>query len=501
MSLVPAMDLGHGRGRTEDDGSRHDNAPKVQPHNMEAEQALLGVLLYDNGAYERLIGVQDGHFYEPFHNRLFAAIETKVRKGQLAEPILLADEFAKDPAFIELGGLRYLADLVDRAPPAINIADYGRAIYDLACRRALILLAGEIEAEARGDVPLILPARDQIELAEKKLFSLAKTGDTQGGPQSFAHYLTGAVVMAAEAYSRPGGISGLATELIDLDDKLGGLRPTDLIVIAGRPSMGKTALATNIAFNIARRYAYEVQPDGSHKTVSGGRVLFDSLEMSGEQLALRILAEASEISSHKIAKGEIQAHEFGRIRDAATELNEIPLYIDATGGISLAKLVARARRQKRLTGLDLVVVDYLQLIDAGIIGDSNRVVQITMITMALKALAKELECPVIALSQLSRQVEQREDKRPQLSDLRESGSIEQDADQVWFVYREQYYRERAEPREGTPEHIEWQVAMEACEGLADCIIAKQRHGPIGTVRLAFNPDLAKFSNLSRDRRP
>jgi replicative DNA helicase len=289
---------------------------------------------------------------------------------------------------------------------------------------------------------------------------------------------------------------GLATHLVDLDDKLGGLRPANLIVLAGRPSMGKTALATNIAFNVARRYAYEAQPDGSHKTVSGGKVLFFSLEMSGEELALRILSDASEISSHRISKGEIQAHEFGKIRDAATELNEIPLHIDATGGLSMAKLVARARRHKRQYGLDLVVVDYLQLIDAGLIGDSNRVVQITMITMAMKALAKELECPVIALSQLSREVEKREDKRPQLSDLRESGSIEQDADQVWFVYREQYYRERAEPREGTPEHIEWQVAMEACEGQADCIIAKQRHGPIGTVRLAFNPDLAKFSNFS-----
>jgi len=496
MSLVPALDL---RDQSRD-VPRGEGAPAPLPHNLEAEQAMLGVLLYDNSAYERLANVQVGHFYEPFHNRLFEAIETQIRKGQLAEPILLADQFAKDPAFHQLGGLRYLADLVDHAPPAANIGDYGRAIFDLACRRSLIMLAGEIATEARGDGDVILAARDQIELAEKKLFSLAKTGDAQGGPKTFSHFAAAAILMAAEAHSRDGGISGLSTGLIDLDQKTGGLHPSDLIVLAGRPGMGKSALAVNIAYNVARAYRYELQPDGVRKTISGGQVLVYSLEMSGEQVILRVLSDRSGISSDRIRKGEIQSHEFGAIRDAAIELNEIPLYVDDTGGLSIAKLVARARRQKRQSGLDLVVVDYLQLIDAGMSGE-NRVVQITMITMALKALAKELGCPVIALSQLSRQVEQREDKHPQLADLRESGSIEQDADMVWFVYREQYYLEQSEPREGTPEHIEWLQRLEACAGLAELIIGKQRHGPVGTVRLAFNGELTRFSNLSRDRRP
>jgi replicative DNA helicase len=294
-------------------------------------------------------------------------------------------------------------------------------------------------------------------------------------------------------------MSGVATDLIDLDTKIGGLHPSDLIVLAGRPSMGKTALATNIAFNVAKKYAWEPQPDGTKKTVSGGVVAFYSLEMSAEQLALRMLADASGVSGDKLRKGEIDASEFGRVRDAAIELQEAPLYIDATGGISIAKLTARARRLKRQVGLDLIVVDYLQLVTGSDLGsNANRVQEVSQITMGLKALAKELACPVIALSQLSRQVEQREDKRPQLSDLRESGSIEQDADMVWFVYRESYYVGRSEPREGTPEHLQWQEDMDRLQGLAEVIIAKQRHGPIGTVRLSFNSDTTRFGNLARD---
>jgi replicative DNA helicase len=462
---------------------------------------LLGSLLYDNGAYERILDkLQAGHFHEPFHQRLFAAVETHIRKGQLAEPILLADEFKRDPAFEELGGLRYLADLVDRAPPAANAPDYARVIYDLALRRELIRIGGEISSEAQTGDP-DRTARDQIEQAEQQLYTLAESGTASTGFIGFADALRGAVEMAAEAYSRDGGLAGLSTGLIDLDQKLGGLHPSDLVILAGRPSMGKTALATNIAFNVARHYAWEPQPDGTRKTVNGGVVAFFSLEMSAEQLAMRLLADVSGVSSDRLRKGEIDASEFGRVRDAAIEIQESPLFIDATGGLSIAKLAARARRLKRSSGLDLVVVDYLQLVTGGDgRGQENRVQEVSMITQGLKALAKELSVPVIALSQLSRQVENREDKRPQLSDLRESGSIEQDADVVMFVFRESYYLGRGEPREGTPEHLQWQEDMDRVGNLAEVIIGKQRHGPIGTVKLHFNADLTKFGNLAREGR-
>jgi replicative DNA helicase len=492
MAIVPALDL-----------RPVDADPHIQaaPSNIEAEQALLGILMYDNAAYERLSDQLNGrHFYEPFHQRLYSAIESHIRKGQLAEPILLAEEFKKDAAFEELGGIRYLADLFERAPPAANAADYGRAIYDLALRRDLIRIGGEIMVEAQGADPDIT-ARDQIEQAEQKLYGLAESGTSSGGFVPFASALTGAVQMAAEAYSRDGGLAGLSTGLMDLDRQLGGLHPSDLLILAGRPSMGKTALATNIAFNVARSYAWEPQPDGSRKTASGGVVAFFSLEMSAEQLAMRILADASGVSGDKLRKGEIDASEFGRLRDAAIEIQEAPLYVDATGGLSIAKLTARARRLKRSVGLDLIVIDYLQLVTTDNGGrDSNRVQEVSAITGGLKALAKELNVPVLALSQLSRQVENREDKKPQLSDLRESGSIEQDADAVMFVYREAYYLGRTEPREGTPEHMTWQEEMDKIANLAEVIIGKQRHGPIGTVKLHFNSDTTKFGNLAREGR-
>jgi replicative DNA helicase len=474
------------------------------PHNLEAEQALLGSLLFDNSAYERLGDTLQGrHFYEPFHQRLFDAIEEHVRKGLLAEPIVLMERFKRDPAFEELGGIRYLADLVDRAPPAANAQDYGRLVYDLALRRDLIRIGGEIGrvAQEGGEDGQPIEARDQIETAEQQLYQLAESGAPSTGFISFADALTGAVKMAAEAFERDGGLAGLSTGLVDLDRKLGGLYPSDLLILAGRPSMGKTALATNIAFNVARSYAWEPQPDGSRKTVRGGVVAFFSLEMSAEQLAMRLLADASGVSSDRLRKGEIDASEFGRVRDAAIEIQEAPLHIDDTGGLSIAKLAARARRLKRQSGLDLIVVDYLQLVTAqsGNRND-NRVQEVSMITQGLKALAKELDVPVLALSQLSRQVEQREDKRPQLSDLRESGSIEQDADVVMFVFRESYYLSRAEPREGTPEHLTWQEQMDQLKGLAEVIIGKQRHGPIGTVKMSFHEDTTRFGNLAREGR-
>jgi replicative DNA helicase len=470
------------------------------PCNIEAEQALLGTLLYDNAAYERLTDrLQARHFYEPFHQRLFAIIEEHVRRGQLAEPILLADRFRRDTAFEELGGLRYLADLVDRAPPAANASDYARTIYDLALRRDLIRIGGEITTDAAAEADVT--ARDQIEKAEQQLYALAETGGVTQGFIPFAEALHGAVEMAAEAFQRDGGLAGVSTGLIDLDRQLGGLHPSDLLIIAGRPSMGKSALATNIAFSVAKNYAWEPQPDGSKKTVAGGVVAFFSLEMSAEQLAMRLLAEVSGVPSDKLRKGEIDQSEFGRVRDAALEIQESPLFIDDTGGLSIAKLVARCRRLKRTAGLDLVVVDYLQLVvGSDLNANSNRVQEVSQITQSLKALAKELSVPVIALAQLSRQVENREDKKPQLSDLRESGSIEQDADAVMFVYREEYYLGRAEPREGTPEHLTWQEDMDKIQGLAEVIIGKQRHGPIGTVKLHFNSELTKFGNLARDGR-
>jgi replicative DNA helicase len=488
MTIVPALDL-----RTAEPHPQH------APANIEAEQALLGAILFDNAAYERLSDQLHGrHFYEPFHQRLFQAMEDYIRKGQLAEPIVLMERFKQDPAFQELGGLRYLADLVDRAPPAANAADYGRLVYDLALRRDLIRIGGEIAIAAQADQES--NAKDQIEVAEQSLYTLAETGQSSTGFVTFSDALQGAVDMAAEAYSRDGGLSGISTGLTDLDKMLGGLHPSDLVILAGRPSMGKSALAANIAFSVAKSYAYDILPDGTKKTSSGGVVAFYSLEMSAEQLAMRILAEASGVPSDRLRKGEIDASEFGRIRDAALEIQQAPLHFDDTGGLSLAKLTARARRLKRQAGLDLIVVDYLQLVTAGDGRIDNRVQEVSQITQGLKALAKELKVPVIALSQLSRQVESREDKRPQLSDLRESGSIEQDADMVLFVYREAYYLGRAVPREGTPEHLAWQEDLDKIQHVAEVIIGKQRHGPIGTVKLHFNADLTKFSNLAREGR-
>ncbi len=471
-------------------------APATLPSNVEAEQALIGAVLLDNGAYERLSDrLQARHFYEPFHQRLFAAMEEHVRKGQLADPLTMMERFRRDPAFEALGGVRYLADLVNRAPPAANAFDYGRVIYDLALRRDLIRIGGDMAHAAGADQET--EARDQIEAVEQQLYTLAETGGVSQGFQTFENALAGAVAMITEAKEREGGLAGLSCGLLDLDRQLGGLHPSDLVILAGRPSMGKTALATNIAFNVARNYSWEPAADGSRRTSSGGVVAFFSLEMSAEQLATRLLADVSGVSSDKLRKGEIDDGDYVAVRDAAVEVQQSPLYIDATGGLSIAKLAARARRLKRSTGLDLIVVDYLQLVTTDGSKGDNRVQEVSSITQGLKALAKELSVPVVALSQLSRQVENREDKKPQLSDLRESGSIEQDADVVMFVYRESYYLGRAEPREGTPEHLQWQDDMDKVAGMADVIIGKQRHGPIGTVRLSFNPDLTKFGNLAR----
>lgn len=488
MTVVSALDL------------RVESQPVGMPANIEAEHALIGALLYDNAAYERISdSLRSAHFFEPLHQRLFAAIETLIRKGQLAEPILLVEHFSRDPAFEEMGGVRYLADMVDRAPPPANAPDYASLVTELARRRELIRIGGELVKDASAPDENVT-SRELIEGAEQTLYSLAETGAASGGFQTAETYLAGAVEMAAKAFAQDGGLSGISTGLIDVDRKTGGLHKSDLIIIAARPSMGKTSLAVNIAFDVAKKYAYEAQPDGSHKTVAGGRVAFFSLEMSSEQLGMRLLSEASGVSGDRLRRGDIEAHEFGRVRDSALAIQSMPLLVDATGGLSMAKLAARARRMKRLGGLDLIVVDYLQLVTSSNRRGEGRVQEVTEVTQGLKALAKDLDVPVIALSQLSRQVENREDKKPQLSDLRESGSIEQDADMVMFLYREEYYLGRVEPKPGTAEYEKWRTEMDACAGVAELIIGKQRHGPIGNIRLHFNEDITTFSNLARESR-
>jgi replicative DNA helicase len=350
------------------------------------------------------------------------------------------------------------------------------------------------------DAPVDFSPRNQIEDAERRLYELAETGRYDGGFQRFAQALTTAIDMAAHAFQRDGKLSGVATGLDDLDRMMGGLQQSDLIILAGRPGMGKTALATNIGYNIAKAWRGEVKPDGHTVTVNGGIVGFFSLEMSAEQLATRIIAEQTGIPSNQIRRGGISESDFEKIKDYSIELQNIPLYVDETGGLSVAQLAARARRLKRQRGLDLLVVDYLQLLQGSTRRSAeNRVQEITEITTKLKALAKELNVPILALSQLSRQVESRDDKRPQLSDLRESGSIEQDADVVLFVYREEYYHQMRKPLESNRDKFaEWLAEADKVHGKAEVIIGKQRHGPTGTIELQFDAAVTRFSSLARD---
>jgi replicative DNA helicase len=471
-------------------------AARKPPANIEAEQALLGAILINNDAYDRISDfLRVEHFVEEIHRRIFEQAGALIRAGKLATPITLKT-FLGDH---DLGGgvtvPHYLARLVAEATTIINAHDYGRTIHDLAVRRELISI-GEDIVNVAFDAPIDSTPREQIEDAERRLYGIAETGKYGGGFQRFADALKLAVDMAAKAYERDGHLSGISTGLDELDRKLGGLQASDLVILAGRPAMGKTSLATNIAFNVAKAYRGEVKPDGAMETVNGGIVGFFSLEMSSEQLATRIIAEQSGVSSSRIRRGDITEHEFHLVSQAMREMQSIPFYIDPTGGISIAQLAARARRLKRQKGLDLLVVDYLQLLTGSKAKSDNRVQELTEITTGLKALAKELAVPIIGLSQLSRQVEQRDDKRPQLSDLRESGSIEQDADVVMFVYREEYYLKGKEPRVGTEEHMKWMAEMERAHGRAEVIIGKQRHGPTGTVELQFEAELTRFGNLA-----
>jgi replicative DNA helicase len=474
---------------------------RTAPHNIEAEQALLGAILVNNEAFYRVSDfLEPRHFFEPVHQNIYEITGSLIRVGKIANPVTLKTFL---PADVDIAGLtvsQYLARLAAEATTVINAEDYGRTIYDLSTRRSLIVI-GEDMVNVAFDAPVDFAPRDQIEDAERRLYELAETGKYDGGFQRFAAALTTAVDMAARAYQRDGRLSGLATGLHDLDRMMGGLQSSDLIIVAGRPGMGKTALATNMAYNIARAWRGDVRPDGHIETVNGGIVGFFSLEMSAEQLATRIISEQTEIASYRIRRGEIDPGDFDRLATTAREMETIPLYIDETGGLAIAQLAARARRLKRQRGLDLLVIDYIQLLQGSTRrAAEGRVQEVTEITTGLKALAKELNVPIIACSQLSRQVESRDDKHPQLSDLRESGSIEQDADVVLFVFREEYYLKNKEPRAGTDEHFKWQTDMEAVHGKAELIIGKQRHGPTGTVQLQFKADVTRFSDLADENR-
>ncbi|NRG18956.1 replicative DNA helicase [Rhizobiales bacterium] len=475
---------------------------RVAPHNAEAERQLLGAILVNNETYYRVSDfLEAGHFYVEPHRDIYEKIAQLIRAGKIASPITLKTFFSADAKIADLAPAQYLLRLAADATSIINAEDYGRAIYDLAIRRNLIRI-GEDMVNIAFDAPIDMPPGQQIDDAERRLFELAEQGRENTGFVGFGEALTQTIEMAAAAFQRQGKLSGISTGLRDLDEKMGGLQPSDLVVLAARPAMGKTSLATNIAYNIAEAYMAEEQPDGTLKTVNGGVVGFFSLEMSAEQLATRIISEQTEISSSKIRRGDLNEAEFEMLVAASQNMQTVPLHVDQTGGISIAQLVARARRLKRQRGLDLLIVDYIQLLTGSGKSQGNRVQEITEITTGLKALAKELNVPIIALSQLSRQVESRDDKRPILSDLRESGSIEQDADVVLFIYREEYYLGKTMPEEGTEEFFKWQEKIERVKNRAEVIIAKQRHGPTGTVDLHFQGEYTRFSDLAdTDRLP
>ncbi|WP_146589022.1 replicative DNA helicase [Puniceibacterium confluentis] len=470
-------------------------APETMPHSIEAEQQLLGAILTNNDIYDRVASIISAqHFFDPVHARIYDIAAARIAKNNLASPVTLKAFMEDDEGLKELGGPAYLARLAGAAVSSFAVRDYAQMIYDLAIRRDLIALGRDISAKA-SKVDVASEPREQIVEAEQALYKLAEQGQAESGFQSFLRAVTDAVNVANTAYQREGGLSGISTGLIDMDKKLGGLHPSDLLILAGRPSMGKTSLATNIAFNVAKAYKRGTKADGTEGAIEGGVVGFYSLEMSAEQLAARILSEASEVPSEQIRRGDMTEGEFRRFVDAAKSLEACPLYIDDTPALPISQLAARARRLKRTHGLDVLMVDYLQLV-RGTGKSENRVNEISEITMGLKAIAKELHIPVIALSQLSRQVESREDKRPQLSDLRESGSIEQDADVVMFVFREEYYKEREKPGDHDLDKMAaWQEEMERLHGKAEVVIGKQRHGPIGTVELSFEGQFTRFGNL------
>lgn len=452
--------------------------PDTAPHSLDAEQAFLGGLLYDNDLFHQVGFLKPEHFYEPIHGRIFEACAALISAGRRADAVVLKSLFQADDTFDDIGGVEYFALLMECSVTGPAAVEYGKIVFEMFRRRELIAYADAVGFSARQDSDA--DVAELIEDAEGALFGLAESGSAKSGPKAFAEAMSECVEVASAAF-KSGGLSGLSTGLRDLDEKLTGLHPSDLIILAGRPSMGKTALATNMAYSAAR---------------TGKSVLFFSLEMSREQLGARILSDVTRIPAFKVRSGNVSEAAVREWMDAARDISGLPLFIDDTGGLQVATLAARARRHKRLHGLDLIVVDYLQLCTfKGLRSSANRVEELSKITAALKELAKTLGVPVLALSQLSRNVENREDKKPQLSDLRESGSIEQDADVVMFVYREAYYKEREKPREDTPEFLAWEEEFERIQNRAEVIIGKQRHGPIGSAKLHFDGMLTKFTDL------
>ena len=473
------------------------------PKNIEAEQALIGALLANNKAYEKISDLMKPAFFaDATHQKIYAVIAKLIGNGHVADVITLKNYFEQEGGLNEVGGFPYLVKLADSASPLTNVEYYAQFIYDKYLRRELINTGFEIVNSAMQET-IDISATDQISQAEKALYNLADQGDAKGGFVDFSTALTSSLSAIEKAYQKEGKISGVPTGLNKLDYRIGGLNDSDLIIIAGRPAMGKTALATNIAYNVAEFFARDSETPPENKGVD-----FFSLEMSADELAARILSTATQTSSHKMRTGDLEESEFTRIAAAVRELENIPLYIDDTPGVSINAIRTRARRLKRSKGLGLVVIDYIQLISGT--GDKrsegNRVQELSEISRGLKILAKELKIPVIALSQLNRGVESREDKRPQMSDLRESGSIEQDADIVMFVFRENYYIHNSEPKpqEGeSPEkyekkHAEWVARDRQTANLAEVIVGKQRHGPTGTVKLYWNGEFTQFGNLAEE---
>ena len=467
---------------------------RVFPHNQEAEQGLLGALMTDNQALEKISDfLRPEHFFFPAHTRIYQAIEKLIDKGQVADATTLKNYFETDTDLEPVGGAEYLFSLAENFGFVFNVTNYAQTIYDLHMRRELIRLGRDVVDDSFQH-DLDRSPEDLIEETETKLFNMAETGTGQTGFTTIRDSVNVAIEIAEQAFHRDSQVSGVTTGLKDLNEMLGGLQDSDLLILAARPSMGKTSLAMNIAYNAASAYAKSGGKEGA-------RTCFFSLEMSCDQLAARLLGERSGISSAEIRKGNVKKHELQQFIEASHELSQIPLYIDDTPALSIGAVRTRARRQLRQHGCDLIIVDYLQLLrgSGSAQSESNRVQEVSEITRGLKAIAKELNVPVMALSQLSRAVENREDKRPMLSDLRESGSIEQDADIVMFIYREEYYLERSQPDiDNAEKFAAWQERMDKVLNVAEVIVAKQRHGPVGTVRTFFDPKLTRFSDLQRD---
>jgi len=456
---------------------------KELPNNIEAEQAVMGSILVSNDIFDEISTIISSiNFYDPMHQKIFEAIESLIYKGMLANPITLKNYFEDEKD--DLNVPEYLVKITKFSTSVRQAVEYSKIIYDMFVRRELIKISEQTIDSAKLN-ELDTNGQTIIENSERLLFDLAEKGSFNSSLIKFDEAMKQTIEMASAAYKNEEGIVGVPTGLRDLDDKLGGLHQSDLIIIAGRPSMGKTSLATNIAFNAAQK----LQDSGKKSSIA-----FFSLEMSSEQLSTRIISEQARISSNDIRRGRISDEQFDKFLETSKNIAELPLYIDETPAISIAAMSNRARRIKRLFGLDMIVVDYIQLMRGTTFNKDGRVQEISQITQGLKAIAKELAVPVVALSQLSRQVEQRDDHKPQLADLRESGSIEQDADVVMFVYREGYYLQRKEPREATVEHAEWQAKMNEVAHLAQIIIGKQRHGPIGNVTLEFEERFTKFKD-------